>query len=281
MRLLVTGGSGQLGRAILEQPQGHTILAPSHGELDIADTEACRRAVRQAKPDWVLHCAALTDVDACERDPKLAHLLNAEAVLHVAEAARESGARMVMVSTDYVFDGARGHYREGDATTPLSHYGRSKLAGERLLTEALPAGVVARTSVLFGPHKNNFVRWVQASLRAGKAIRVVSDQWVTPTCTADAARQVLALVELGATGVWHTAGAESLSRLEMARRIARREGADERLLEPVRMADLQWLAPRPRDSSLDTTKIRSLVAPLGFDAALATLDGPSTGPQPA
>lgn len=276
LRLLVTGGTGQVGRALvaLAQRRGHEVDAPPHASLAIEDPAAVDAAVARSRPDWILHPAAMTDVDACERDPARAHLVNAVGPENLAKAAARRGARMLLVSTDYVFDGARGHYREDDAPGPLSHYGRSKLAGERLVQAALPEAVVARTSVVFGPHRNNFVLWVRRSLRAGQPVRVAHDQWVTPSAADDVAAQLLALAEGGHAGVWHTAGAERLSRLEMAQRIARHDGLDPSPIQPVAMADLAWLAPRPRDSSLDTSKVRAVARPLPFDEALDSL-GPA------
>lgn len=271
MRILLTGGSGQVGHAFQGLAAGHVLVAPSHADLPIEDASACRRVVEQVRPDWIVHPAAMTDVDACERDPAKAHAVNATGAENLAKAAARQGCRMALVSTDYVFDGNRGHYKETDATNPLSHYGRSKLEGERLVLAALPDAVVARTSVVFGPHKNNFVRWVRRSLRAGTPIKAAADQWVTPTCADDVARQLLALVAAGERGIWHTAGAERLSRLEMARRIAAHDGLDDGPIQPVRMADLAWVAARPRDSSLDTSKVARLVRPMGFEAALGTL----------
>ena len=141
------------------------------------------------------------------------------------------------------------------------------------MAAALPTAAIARTSVVFGPHKNNFVLWVRRSLRAGQPVKVVHDQWVTPTCADDLAAQLLALVESGAdaSGIWHTAGKERLSRLEMAKRIAAHDGLDASLIQSVSMADLSWVAQRPRDSSLSTRKISGVASPLGFGAALDTL----------
>jgi dTDP-4-dehydrorhamnose reductase len=271
MRILLTGGTGQVGSAFCELATNHEVIAPGHSELHIEDAAACHDLVAQIRPDWIVHPAALTDVDACEREPAKAFLVNATGAENLAKAASRNGSRMVLVSTDYVFDGSKGHYRESDATRPLSHYGRSKLEGERLVQAALPDAIVARTSVVFGPHKNNFVRWVRRSLRAGSPIKAAKDQWVTPTASADVARQILALVEADERGVWHTAGAERLSRLEMAQRIAEQDGLDPSPIQAVAMADLTWVAPRPRDSSLDTTKVSRLVRPMDFKTALATL----------
>lgn len=273
LRLLVTGGTGQVGRSLVDlaRGRGHAVEAPPHAALAVEDPAAVEAAVARLRPDWILHPAAMTDVDACERDPARAHLVNAVGPENLAKAAARHGARMALVSTDYVFDGRRGGYREDDATNPLSHYGRSKLAGERLVQAALPEAVVARTSVVFGPHRNNFVLWVRRTLRAGQPVRAARDQWVTPTASGDVAAQILALAEGGRTGVWHTAGAERLSRLEMAQRIARHDGLDPSPIQPVSMADLSWLAPRPRDSSMDTTKVRAVARPWAFEEGLASL----------
>jgi dTDP-4-dehydrorhamnose reductase len=273
MRLLVTGASGQVGRALHEAArQRHEVVALGHGELAVEDALACERAVARARPDWILHPAAMTDVDACERDPAKAHAVNAVGAGNLAAAAARHGRRMAFVSTDYVFDGEKGAYAETDTPNPLSAYGRSKLEGERLVFAALPEALVARTSVVFGPHKNNFVLWVARSLRAGAPVKVARDQWVTPTLADDAARQLLALVEAGERGIWNTAGGERLSRLEMAQRIARHHGLDPGPIQGVDMASLSWLARRPRDSSLATSKVSRLLRPFSFGEALDRLE---------
>jgi dTDP-4-dehydrorhamnose reductase len=271
MRILLTGGSGQVGRAFQELATAHEVVAPAHGALPIEDAAACERVVSEVRPDWIVHPAAMTDVDACERHPTRAHAINALGAENLASVAARHGARMLLVSTDYVFDGTKGHYQETDPAQPISHYGRSKLEGERLVQAALPAAIVARTSVVFGPHKNNFVQWVRRSLREGSPVKAARDQWVTPTAAHDVACQCLVLIEAGETGIWHTAGAERLSRLEMAMRIAAHEGLDPSPIQAVSMDDLSWVAQRPRDSSLDTGKISGLVHPWRFDRALETL----------
>jgi dTDP-4-dehydrorhamnose reductase len=271
LRILVTGGSGQFGQAFLRQAGRHALHLPGHAELPIEDAAAVGAAVQAHAPEWIVHAAAMTDVDGCERDPARAHAINAVGSANLAAAAARQGARMLLVSTDYVFDGRKGDYHETDAPRPLNAYGRSKLEGERLAQAALPSVCIARTSVVFSPTRNNFVLWVRRSLAEGKPVKAVHDQWVTPTAADDLARQVLALVEAGASGIYHTAGAERLSRLEMAQRIAAHFGLDPAPLQRVSMDDLPWTAQRPRDSSLSTVKIAHLCPPLGFDAALDTL----------
>lgn len=213
----------------------------------------------------------MTNVDACELDPKATHAANAEGTGNLARAAAAAGARMLYVSTDYVFDGTRGNYRETDAVHPISEYGRSKLEGERLALQALPDVTIARTSVVYGPHKNNFVVWLIGELRAGRGVRIVEDQIVSPTLTKDLAEQILALVEADASGIYNTAGGSVLSRLEMAREIARVFGLDPAPITPIRSSDLTWKAQRPLNSSLDVSKIAKYKVPLRFDQALEHL----------
>lgn len=279
LKLLITGASGQLGRRLLELSPHENIGAyhgaPSAGAAGIAlnleDPDSCRAAVARVKPDWIIHGAAMTNVDGCEADPKAAHAANAEGTGNLAMAAAAAGARMVYVSTDYVFDGTRGNYRETDAVNPISEYGRSKLEGERLALATMPDVVIARTSVVYGPHKKNFVTWLLDELRAGRGVRIVEDQVVSPTLTRDLAEQILALVQADASGIFHTAGGTALSRLDMAREIARVWGLDASLITPIRSSDLTWKAQRPLNSSLDVSKIAKYKVPLRFDQALEHL----------
>ena len=281
MRILLTGAAGQLGRAVGEVATRHEVVpatrpggVPVAGSvaLDLADAASVSQAVRDVAPDWVLHGAAMTDVDGCERDPQAAHRVNALGSQAVAQACARHGARLLAVSTDYVYDGEQGGYVETAATAPLSAYGRSKLEGEQLARAALPETLVARTSVVFGPHKKNFVLWLIGELRAHKPVRIVSDQRVNPTLSHDLAEQCLALMERRApAGIYHTAGATSLSRLEMAQAIAKEFALDAGLITPIRSSDLTWLAKRPRDATMNTDKVAHFKQPLAFDEALRRL----------
>jgi dTDP-4-dehydrorhamnose reductase len=277
MKLLLLGKTGQVGWELQRSlaPLGELVaLASASTDFagDLRHPEQVAQTVLTLRPDVIVNAAAHTAVDKAESEPELARMVNATAPGAIAQAAQQVGALMVHYSTDYVFDGSGERpWQEDDATGPLSVYGRTKLDGERQASSALPSVTIARTSVVFGPHKNNFVQWVRRSLRDGKPVRAAHDQWVTPTCTRDLALQVLALVEAGAQGVYHTAGAERLSRVEMALRIAAHDGLDAALVDPVPMESLPWVARRPRDASLDTSKIARLRRPMAFDEALDTL----------
>ena len=281
MRIAVTGATGQLGRAFQEIAAARHDLVCFGGAatpkgIDLRDADAAAKAIASARPDWVLHAAAMTDVDGCERDPDAAHRINALGTQAVAQAAARCGADLVAVSTDYVFDGERGNYAEEDAPGPRSVYGRTKLEGERLAVAALPGVVIARSSVVFGPHKKNFVLWLRGELAAGRPVRIVRDQHVNPTLTYDLSEQILALIGAEASGVFHTAGATSLSRLDMAYAVADHFHLPRDLITPIRTDELQWLAPRPRDATLNTAKVSRFKRPLTFPDALRRL-----GPVPA
>ncbi len=239
--------------------------------MDLADDAAIARAVADVRPEWVVHAAAMTNVDACERDPAAAMRVNGHAAGVVAAASRRASARTLCISTDYVFSGDAGPYAEGDATGPVQEYGRSKLAGEQAVLVADPDAVVARTAIVFGPHKTNFVLWLLGELDAGRTVRIVEDQWVTPTHTLDLVDQVMALIEGNARGTYHTAGTAGLTRLAMAQAVCRVFQLDADLVTPIKAADLTWLAKRPRDSRLRTDAIAKLKTPVSFDDALLTL----------
>ena len=228
------------------------------------------------RPTAVLHTAAMTNVDACELDPELAYAVNVEGTKHVARAARDVGAKLIAVSSDYVFSGERGPYDEEDAVGPISVYGRTKLQAEEAVRESGVDYCIARTSVLFGWYMGarvNFVTWLIDTLRAGREANIVTDQTNAPTLTDSAVWMLLALVEQNVQGVFHTAGGESLSRYDFALRIAERFALDASLIRPVLSADLQQPAPRPVHSGLRVTKVAQVtgVRPMGVTEALDAL----------
>lgn len=276
MHILVTGANGQLGRRFVELYRDESVAGTREGgpgvvTVPLERPEEAAQSVRRLAPDWVLHAGAMTDVDGCERDPQKARLVNATATGALAAAARDVGARMAYVSTDYVYDGARGSYRETDATAPLSVYGATKLEGEEAARRELPGVLIGRTSVVFGPHKKNFVTWLVGELRAARPVRIVDDQRVSPTYTTDLAEQLHALMHAGEQGVFHTAGATALSRLDMAREIADVFGLDASLITPIRSNDLKWLARRPPDATLDVSAVSKYKRPMTFREALGRL----------
>lgn len=281
LRILVTGAGGQLGQAFRETASGdHDLVlgfnrkgtpVPGGVPMDLDEPASLHDVIARARPEFVVHAASMTNVDDCERNPARAMLVNGDATGALASAAVAQRAGFLYVSTDYVFDGMKGMYREGDATNPVGAYGRSKLLGETLALRQHPASLIGRTSVVFGPHKKNFVTWLIQELRAGRGVRIVDDQWVSPTLTYDLSKQILALIGARVSGLFHTAGADRISRLDMAHRIADRFNLDRGLITPIHSDQLHWLAVRPRDSSLDVSKVSHWCRPMGFGASLDVL----------
>ncbi len=259
--ILVTG-SGLLGSEVISvlgrefEVVGTYNSKPKEGavRLDISDRSGVFEAVGKAMPSVIVHTAALTNVDYCEDHRDEAMAINALGTKNVADAAKKFNANMIYVSTDFVFDGKSGMYREDDPVNPISYYAYSKLLGEYYVL-GLDNYVIARTSVVYGNARQNFVTWVRDSLKAGTRIKVVNDQFNTPTLSVDCAEAILGLVNNNARGIYHTAGSERVSRYEFAQKIARFYGLDESLIEPVTSDFLNQKARRPADSSLDTTKV--------------------------
>ena len=268
---LITGASGQLGSALQRvlAARGEASAAFSHGELDIGDGAAIEHALQACGARVVVNCAALTKVDTCEREPALAERVNAQAPALLARACAARAAKLVQLSTDYVFTGdARRPYREDDAPAPRSAYGRSKLAGERAALEA-PGALVVRTSWVYGRGRN-FPAAILAQAREGKPLRVVADQRGRPTYAADLADAIVQLVAADAQGVVNFANDGEASWLDLARAVLDASGFAGRPIQPLRTEELGLPAPRPRYSVLDLAKARALgLAPRDWRAALS------------
>lgn len=240
-------------------------------KLDLEDTSSIIEAVNSSRPDVVIHTAGLTDVDKCESHKDQAYRINALATETLVKAARKAGAFTVYTSTDYVFDGSRGMYREEDETNPVNYYGYSKLLGEAY------GDAVARACVIYGARpasgKVNFALWLVERLRKGASVQVVVDQYITPTLNTNLAEMVLELAERRLGGVYHLSGATRISRFDFALELARELELDETLICPSKMSEMRWVARRPADSSLDTSKaMRCLDSkPLSIGEALRTL----------
>ena len=259
-RVLVTGASGMLGSDLvfLLTAAGYDVLARPRADLDITDSGAVARELRELRPDVLVNCAAFTKVDDCETDPR-AFQVNAEAVANLADACGHVGAQLVQISTDFVFDGARQEpYREDDPVNPTSAYGRSKRAGEEEAMR-LPGSLVVRASWLFGRSGWNFVEAILKQVETGKTrLSVVVDQVGRPTSTTDLSEAVLALLEAGASGVYHFANRGEVSWNEFAREILWLAGRSDVAVDPTTAEALARPARRPAYSVLDTGKYERL-----------------------
>ena len=250
MRIAVTGANGGLGRAFLEQaPAHHEVHAFGHAELAVEDFHAVMQTLVPLGPDAILHLAAMTGVDACETDEPAAFAVNATGARNVADAARRTGAGLLAVSTDYVFDGTKGAaYHEFDPPNPLSVYGRSKLAGEDAVRELVPDAGVVRTAWVFGAG-DDFVTGAIRKLANGEKAGGIVDLHGTPTYVHHLAARLLALLVSGRTGTFHLGGPERLSFHDLLSRAKALGDLPGELVEQ-KAGDLERPAPRPVDSSL-------------------------------
>ena len=276
----MAGSAGQLGAALVAQLGKDVAWAGGREALDVRDADAVLRAVKAAAPDVVLNATAFNKVDAAEVETLEALAVNAAGPRHLARAAREVGALVVHVSTDYVFDGAkRTPYTENDTPGPLSAYGVSKLAGEMMVAAAGARFLTVRTSAVFaaGGSKGkggSFVERIVARARAGEPLRVVDDQFLAPTYAPDLAAAILALVGAGARGLFHVTGPDPTSWHGFAVAALRAAGLDAPVAA-VKAKEFAAPAPRPAYSVLDNGRYLALGLPRlrGFEAALADLLG--------
>ena len=254
-RVLVTGAGGMLGRAVVDAFSVSATVQPLlRDDCDLTDASRTRQFIGSRAPHVIVHCAAWTDVDACEDDPARAELENATATRHVAEAAAQVGAALCYVSTDYVFDGTKvDAYLENDPPGPINAYGRSKHAGEAHVLQALPNSWVVRSSWLFGPGGRNFVRTMVDLLRQRREVRVVDDQVGCPTYTADLAQALRALVATRMFGIFHVTNAGSCSWHQLAEAIESKLRTGCRVL-PCPSAEMPRRARRPRNSVLENRR---------------------------
>jgi dTDP-4-dehydrorhamnose reductase len=247
VRILVTGAGGQLGRELMHVLAAHELHGRDHRALDISDRQAVFTTVEQVRPSWLINAAAYNDVDGAEGASELAFAVNAAGPGYLAEAAARSGADMVHISTDYVFDGRKGTpYTELDRPDPLSVYGRSKYEGELQVQSAHPSACVLRTAWLYGEYGKNFVKAILAAAERGGPLNVVADQVGSPTWTRHLAQAIGELIRTPARGLFHVANGGSCSRFEFARAIV--QGRVEVL--PISAADAARPAPRPANSAL-------------------------------
>lgn len=288
MKILVTGASGLLGSKIVERANeaGHYTFSgfykniPKLGqpvEYDLKNEMMVIEAIASIKPDVIFHCAALTNVDECESNNDLARKINVEGTKFMAKAANQIEAYLVYVSTDYVFDGSKGMYKETDETKPINFYGHTKLLGEKAVTELSDDYLIARTSVIYGKvpasGKSNFALWLINNLRNEKPINVLIDQFVSPTLNTNLAEMLLEASRRRLNGIYHMAGASRVSRYEFTMKLAEIFDLNKDLIKKIRMNELNWVAERPEDSSLNVLKAtRSLdTKPLNLNESLNIL----------
>jgi dTDP-4-dehydrorhamnose reductase len=272
MKILITGASGLLGSNLVLSAleAGHAIVATSksrplrHPEVkwqaaDLAKPDALDQLMAETQPDGVIHCAALTDVDACEADPVLAFRVNRDAARMVATMARDRGAALIHISTDAVFDGMNGPYTEDDEARPVNTYGASKLQAERAVLDVHPRAVVLRTN-FYGwspPGRRSLAEWFLEQLRHPKQCQGFTDVQVNLALANHLADAMFRIVEAELAGTYHLSSRDSMSKFEFGTRIAAAFDLDPKLIQPVEVADSGLSAKRPKDLRLDCSKIQS------------------------
>jgi dTDP-4-dehydrorhamnose reductase len=275
-RLAIVGGSGLLGHYLIREAiaSNDTVLSTyqtmargvegiSEVKLDLRDPVTTKELLERFEPDMVLLPAAMTNVDQCERSPTQAWEINAEGPMNVAKVCQTIGAKMLYVSTDYVFNGMKqSKYYEFDTPDPISIYGQTKLEGERCTMDADKHNLVCRVSVLYGWNgsgKKNFVTWILDELENRRPINVFDDQWVSPTYAPHCAKVLLKLIKSEEKGVFHTSGPDCLNRYEMAVMVAKEFGLDLSLVRKVPTKSVDLLARRPERSCLSVDKTESIL----------------------
>jgi len=291
-KILVTGSNGLLGQKVAEllsNSPDYTLLLTSkqpksvfhdeqlaYRQLDVTHKGEVESVVEEFEPEVIVHTAAMTNVDACETEREKAWKCNVSAVENVLYAARLSGARLIHLSTDYIFDGKNGPYGEHDRPNPISYYGRTKLASENLVTSSgIPAAII-RTMVLYGlgfDVKLNFALWLVKCLNEEKPVKIVDDQIGSPTLADDLAYGIMKIIELRRNGIYNIAGPDIVSRYEFALAAARIFGYNKKLISPVKTSSMKQPAQRPLKSGLVTLKAQTdlTVHLSGIDQGLTIL----------
>ena len=272
MKILVTGSSGLIGNQLVldldktEQTvySCYNNIKSVYGvptKLNLSNLDDIHKIFKKFQPDVIIHCAALTDVEKCEMEPKLANLINAKATEIIAKETERLGSYLIYLSTDYIFDGKKGLYNETDFPNPLNHYGKTKLAGEKTVETNTSKWSIMRTSTPFGTNssKKTFPVWLLENLQKNKEVNILEDQFTSPTYVPNLSKMILEIVTRNLEGFFHLAGSTRISRFEFAKLIAKKLNLDSSLLNPVKIDTMPWNARRSLDSSLDISKINNIL----------------------
>jgi len=270
MRLLITGDTGLLGHALAAESlenQSYEIFGVSrsalgswadwnHRALDLTDPAATLGYLDEIRPDFIIHCAAATDVDQCETQQVRAWMINIDATERLAQWTARNGVRFTFVSTDSVFDGTQGGYCEGDLPRPLNHYARTKLAGEQAAAWWCPDSLIVRTSFygLNARGRPNLAKWMYGKLACAEPLRAFVDVRFSPLFVSDAAKLILELISRDAKGIFHVGAAESCSKYEFAVLLARELHCETGRIQPILLKEFPSGARRPKNTSLAVGK---------------------------
>jgi len=271
LKVLVTGSAGLVGRQVVKDlSNSHQVFScyneskPEYGDsvkMDLKNHEMISSVLTEKKPEIVIHLGAMTGVDLCEKERTSASEINTKATEIIAKECSKLNSFLVYVSTDYVFDGNLGMYKEDNVTNPLGFYGESKLEGEKVVQNFSTNWCIARTSTPFGLHptKKSFPMWVIENLQKQKQIDILIDQFTSPTYIPNLSRMLIEISERRITGIIHAAGASKISRYQMASMVSDKLNLDGTLLKQISINKMKWVAQRPKDSSLDVSRASSIL----------------------
>lgn len=270
MKILIIGASGLVGGGLYREfgKNGHQVTGtynhfplPGLLKLDITDKQEVERIINQVKPDWVLHPAAYADVEGCEKNPELCYKINWQGVKNVVDCAKQNNASFVFFSTDYIFDGKSGPYKEDDQPNPLSVYAKVKLEMENYIKKTLNNYLIVRTANVFGwePQGKNFVVKLIKSLTEGKKLSIVTDQIGSPTYVGILTKTIVYLVEKGCSGVYNVTGSQALDRYHFALLIARVFRLNKDLIRPTTTDKINQAAKRPLKAGLKIDKVQKIL----------------------
>ena len=279
IKVVITGSNGLLGQSLLklllQEKDTYKIFGFSRGEnrsgrddfsyvsIDITDEEKLKDTLLDIHPNFIINTAAMTQVDDCEGDKEACDLLNVTVVKWLAEISDEINAHLIHLSTDFIFDGIKGSYKETDTPNPLSYYGLSKLKSEEILINSKIDYIILRTILVYGKvydmSRSNIVLWVKSMLEKGKEITIVDDQFRTPTYVEDLALACKISMDKKATGIFNISSNELLSVYEIAQQIADAFHLDKSLIKPISTSTLNQTAPRPAKTGFDLSKTNKVL----------------------
>ncbi len=271
-KILVTGSAGLIGRQIVKDLTNNDVevyscynkTEPEFGipiHLDLTKKDEIIQILKKIKPNVIIHLGAITDVELCESQKKMATIVNTKATEILALESEKYGAFFVYLSTDYVFDGKKGLKNENDIPNPINFYGKSKLQGEIVLNKISSQYIIIRTSTPFGihPRKKSFPIWIKENLELKNKIPVLIDQYTSPSYVPNLSKMILEIISKKITGIIHLAEDTRISRFEFAKIIANKLDLNENLLKSSKMNEMNWIAKRPMDSSLDVSKAKKIL----------------------
>lgn len=290
MKVLITGSNGLLGQYLVEllsSLPAYEVIATGRGanrlrmqkgyqyeSVNLADESAVKRLIERTAPDVIIHAGAMTQADDCERSKDACWMVNVTATRYLLQGAEKAGAFFLFLSTDFVFDGLSGPYSEEDAVNPVNYYGASKVAAERLVKQAKIPWAIARTVLVYGvaddPRRSNIITWVKSNLEQKKKLKVVNDQWRTPTLVQDLAEGCKRIIDKKAEGIFHLSGKDMLTPYDMAMQVANYLNLDTKLFEKVDASSFKQPAQRPAKTGfvIDKAERELGFAPRSFEEGL-------------